>query len=276
MLLAQSRYWGRTWGVGIVVATCVVIATSPASALTVADGEFRIDVPIEEAESCVLLPEASPATEGCDGLDRMAFGKKLLAGSRKGIEHVSVILVRGEPTYLLTVLRDSDAQTELDRAGANEFARVIRARISGHDTRATEGSPGARVPWEERINGVQVIGFDAAAESASNDRGLNHQLFYVASTRRGRYTISFACPSTDAETMRDVGREALSTLRATPAKPAVSRLDAASRAGAIGDAIYHALSAVAELVVIALVIWAVVRHRKKAREQAGSWGQPPS
>ncbi|MBX3207763.1 MAG: hypothetical protein KF764_22120 [Labilithrix sp.] len=273
MFLPQSKNRGRARYAGIVVATYLLAMTTPASALTVADGDLRLDVPVDEAESCVLLPETSDATEGCDGLDRVALGKKLLAGYGKGVEPVSVILGRDEPFYVMTVVRAPVSETEFDRAGANEFARVIRARV-GHETPAADGSPGAGEPWEERINGVQVIIFDATASSA-NDQGLNHHLFYVASTSRGSYTISFSCATEDAETVRAISREALSTLRALPAKPAGRRSDAAARAGAIGDAIQHGLTAVAELGGVALVIWAVVRHRKKAREHAGSSRQPP-
>ncbi|MBX3215006.1 MAG: hypothetical protein KF850_23430 [Labilithrix sp.] len=247
---------------------------SRAWALPIVDNDLRLDVPIETADGCVLWPEASAATEGCDGIDREEVGKRFLAGFREGVEPVSFILATGEPLYVVNVLRDPTSSTELDRAGANEFARVIRARVSGQGTPVPEGSPGAREPWEERINGVQVVGFDATTDS-DDDQALNHHLFYVASTSRGAYTISFTCATSDAEEVRAIGRETLSTLRAAPAKPAKRRPDAAARAGAIGDAIYYALVALAQLVGVVLVVVAIVRNRRKAREQATPWRQPP-
>jgi hypothetical protein len=245
----------------LVVVLVLLAVPSPALALpTIEDGDFRVDLPSDERAWCVIVPESLSRPEDCSGVNLADARQPIATASKDGGKVLAFAAVVGGDFEYVTITRGYDPGSELDKTRAQAFVRGARKQVAP-SLKADPINTGD--PWEERANGVQIIGFEVVTEAPPGIEQSSriHSVGYAAMTSHGCYVIQLTGLPSRADAMKALGGQMLSTLHATPAM--TSDDWAAKRAEAIGEVVGHALKTIFGLVAVVVVVVLVVRQRKK-------------
>jgi hypothetical protein len=251
----------------LVVVLVLLAVPSRAFALpTIADGDFRIDLPSDEQKWCIVVPESLTRPEDCSGVELAAARQRVAKPGKGGAKVVAFAMVVGGDFESVGLTRVDDLRTELDTTEARAVVQGIRKRLDP----SQEADPiNTRDHWEERVNGVQIIGLEMVIDVPTGNGQTTRMpsVLYAATTGGGGYLIQLMASPSRVDAMKAHGGQMLSTLHATPAKKHSDL--AVTRAGAIGDMISHGLQAIIELVGVVVVGFFIVRHLRQRKKRPG-------